>query len=191
MLVPVAAVRTETYNQPEPVEAVEPVKAEIKTVISHENDSITSFESPFVLIHPGNFLMGSPDYETGRSGDEILHEVTLTKEFFIQTTPVTQGQWKAVMGNNPASFSEGGDNCPIESVSWNECQEFIKRLNSKQNCIYRLPTEAEWEYACRAGSSTSVANGDIVELYCAIDPVLSGDRVVLRQFRPKMPAGWL
>jgi formylglycine-generating enzyme required for sulfatase activity len=130
-------------------------------------------ESSFVLIAPGTFAMGSPEYETGRSSDETMHEVTLTKGFYMQKTPVTQGQWEAVMGNNPASFSDGGDDCPVESISWNECQEFIRRLNAGKAGIYRLPTEAEWEYACRAGSSTPFCSGEISELYCAHDPLLS------------------
>ena len=155
----------------------EPVESEEKPVISGETSSRTdpyaSFESSFVLIAPGTFPMGSPEYETGRSSDEIMHEVTLTKGFYIQKTPVTQEQWKAVMGNNPASFSDGGGDCPIENISWNECQEFIRRLNARKEGIYRLPTEAEWEYACRAGSLTPFCNGEISELYCAHDPLLS------------------
>jgi formylglycine-generating enzyme required for sulfatase activity len=130
-------------------------------------------ESSFVLIAPGTLLMGSPDYETGRSSDEIMHEVTLTKGFHMQKTQLTQGQWKAVMGNNPASFSDGGDDCPIESISWDQCREFIRRLNAGKDGIYRLPTEAEWEYACRAGSLTPFCGGEISELYCGHDPVLS------------------
>jgi formylglycine-generating enzyme required for sulfatase activity len=129
-------------------------------------------ESSFVLIVPGIFLMGSPEYETGRSNDEIMHVVTLTTSFYVQKTPVTQGQWKAVMGDNPASFLDGGDYCPIEGISWDECQEFIRRLNAGKDGIYRLPTEAEWEYACRAGSLTPFCNGEISELYCARDPLL-------------------
>jgi len=91
----------------------------------------------------------------------------------MQKTPVALGQWKAVMGCNPASFPDGGDNCLVESLSWNECQEFIRRLNAGKGSVYRLPTEAEWEYACRAGSLTPFCNGEISELYCAHDPLLS------------------
>ena len=91
----------------------------------------------------------------------------------MQKTPVALGQWKAVMGCNPASFPDGGDNCLVESLSWNECQEFIRRLSAGKGSIYRLPTEAEWEYACRAGSLTPFCNGEISELYCAHDPLLS------------------
>lgn len=155
----------------------EPVKTGEKPVIFGETsgwtDPFASLESPFVYIAPGTFPMGSPEYETGRSDDEIMHEVTLTKGFYMLKTPVTQRQWQAVMGNNPSSFMAGGDNCPVENVSWNECQEFIKRLNAGEDGIYRLPTEAEWEYACRAGSSTPLCNGEISELNCTHDPILN------------------
>lgn len=107
----------------------------------------------FVLIQPGTFLMGSPENEAGRFEDETLHEVTITKPFYMQTTPVTQKQWEAVMGNNPSNFK--GDDFPVESVSWDDCQQFIQRINQSGDGIYRLPTEAEWEYACRAGTGTS------------------------------------
>jgi formylglycine-generating enzyme required for sulfatase activity len=79
----------------------------------------------------------------------------LTKGFFVGVTEVTQGQWKKVMGNNPSSFKNCGDECPVESVSWNDVKEFIRKLNSLERTDkFRLPTEAEWEYACRAGSTT-------------------------------------
>jgi len=149
------------------------VEAERVVAVSLETDTLASFESSFVLIAPGTFLMGSPEYETGRGIDEIMHEVTLTKGFYMQKTLVTQGQWKAVMGNNPASFQGEGDNCPVESISWNECQEFIRKLNAGKGGIYRLPTEAEWEYACRSASLTPFCNGEISELYCTHDPLLS------------------
>jgi formylglycine-generating enzyme required for sulfatase activity len=167
LTVPAATVVHRVDYEPEPVETEEPV------AVSREADPFVSFESSFVLIAPGTFLMGSPEYETGRSSDEIMHEVTVTKGLYLQKTQLTQGQWKALMGNNPASFSDGGDDCPIENISWNECQEFIRRLNAGKDGIYRLPTEAEWEYACRAGSLTPFCNGEISELYCAHDPLLS------------------
>jgi formylglycine-generating enzyme required for sulfatase activity len=105
--------------------------------------------------------MGSPENEPGRSGNEQQHRVTLTKGFFMQTTEVTQGQWRAVMGSNPSFFKNCGDNCPVDNVSWNDVQDFIKRLNAKDDrANYRLPTEAEWEYAARSGSSTPFAFGN-------------------------------
>jgi len=115
----------------------------------------------FTGISQGEFIMGSPAHEGGRYDNEILHKVILTKTFFMQTTPVTQGQWKAVMGSNPSHFKNCGDDCPIESVSWNDAQKFIKKLNQKEGTSkYRLPTEAEWEYACRAGTTTAYCFGD-------------------------------
>ena len=97
--------------------------------------------------------MGSPASEPGRDDDEKRHEVTLTKGFYLQTTEVTQGQWKRVLGSNPSNFKNCGDDCPVENVSWNDCREFIAELNRMEGGNkYRLPTEAEWEYACRAGS---------------------------------------
>jgi formylglycine-generating enzyme required for sulfatase activity len=115
----------------------------------------------FVYIPPGEFMRGSPSGERGRSDDEVRHNVTLTKGFFIQTTPVTQRQWKTVMGNNPSKFKVNSEECPVESVSWNDVQDFILKLNEQEGTdSFRLPTEAEWEYACRAGSDTAYCYGD-------------------------------
>jgi formylglycine-generating enzyme required for sulfatase activity len=117
----------------------------------------------FVYIPSGAFTMGSPTDELGRNDDETQHQVTLTKGFYMQTTEVTQGQWQAVMGNNPSQFQDCGDDCPVEKVSWDDAQAFIKRLNAKDNANkYRLPTEAEWEYACRAGTDNQFSFGDNV-----------------------------
>jgi formylglycine-generating enzyme required for sulfatase activity/serine/threonine protein kinase len=128
----------------------------------------------FVYIKPGTFMMGSPESEKGRYDDERQYKVTLTKGYYMQTTEVTQGQWQAVMGNNPSSFEYCGETCPVEKVSWEDIQEFIKKLNQRDsNYQYRLPTEAEWEYAARAGSRTAFANGGINELECGRDSNLS------------------
>ncbi|RLB81767.1 MAG: hypothetical protein DRH17_08070 [Deltaproteobacteria bacterium] len=116
----------------------------------------------FVYIKPGTFMMGSPSSEKGRDSDETWHKVTLTKGFYMQTTEVTQGQWKAIMGNNPSYFKNCGDDCPVGDVSWNDVQEFIRKLNRMEGTNkYRLPTEAEWEYACRAGSEDALYTGPI------------------------------
>ncbi len=113
----------------------------------------------FVYIPPGTFMMGSLRNEKGRDNDERQHQVTLTKGFYLQTTEVTQAQWKAVMGSNPSKFKR--DNRPVEMVSWNDVQEFIRKLNrTGSGNRYRLPTEAEWEYAARAGSTTRFSFGD-------------------------------
>jgi formylglycine-generating enzyme required for sulfatase activity len=116
----------------------------------------------FALIPAGTFLMGSPENENGRSDDETQHQVTLTRDFYMQTTPVTQRQWKIIMEKNPSCFNDGDsshDN-PVENVSWYDCQEFIDKLNQQSKNQYRLPTEAEWEYACRAGSTTAFSFGE-------------------------------
>ncbi len=126
----------------------------------------------FNLIPAGTFIMGSPAYEPGRWDSEPQHKVTLTQSYYIQTTGVTQGQWKAVMGSNSSNFSNCGDDCPVEEVSWNDVQEFITELNKKGEGTYRLPTESEWEYAARAGSNKAFANGDITETECGFDPNL-------------------
>ena len=112
-----------------------------------------------VLIPAGKFKMGSPASETNRQQNETQHEVTLTKPYYLGKYEVTQEQWQAVMGNNP-SIKTKGAKLPVTDVSWNECQDFIKKLNAKTNGGYRLPTESEWEYACRAGASTAYSFGD-------------------------------
>jgi formylglycine-generating enzyme required for sulfatase activity len=111
-----------------------------------------------VLVPAGKFMMGSPESEKDRSKDETQHEVTLTKPFYMGKYEVTQEQYEAVMGKNP-SITEGAK-LPVTDVSWEDCQEFIKKLNKKTNGGYRLPTEAEWEYTCRAGTTTTYSFGD-------------------------------
>jgi formylglycine-generating enzyme required for sulfatase activity len=119
----------------------------------------------FVLIPAGTFIMGSPPSENGRYNNEGQHTVTLTRSFYIQITEVTQDQWKDVMGDNPSCFRKCVDECPVECVSHGDAQLFIKMLNKKEGTDrYRLPYEAEWEYACRAGSKTAFANCDISEI---------------------------
>ena len=112
----------------------------------------------FVWIPPGTFLMGSPPDEPGRRNDETQHRVTLTKGFYIGVHQVTQAQWHKVLRRDP-SYSKGA-NLPVESISWDECREFCEALGKSDGKKYRLPTEAEWEYACRAGSTTPFHFGD-------------------------------
>lgn len=143
---------------------------------SAQSSFTNSLGMKFVYIKPGSFMMGSPSNEPGRHDDETQHNVTLTKGFYMQTTEVTQSQWKAVMKNNPSHFPgwfKSCNDCPVEKVSWNYVQEFIRKLNQKEGSNkYRLPTEAQWEYACRAGSTSAFANGEISELFCGYDSSL-------------------
>jgi|GEM_PF-192098 len=111
-----------------------------------------------MLIPAGKFKMGSPASELGRRTDETQHEVTLTKPYYMGKYEVTQEQWEAVMGDNPSKIK--GEKLPVTHVTWKDCQDFIKKLNAKTNGGYRLPTEAEWEFACRAGTSTAYSFGD-------------------------------
>ena len=125
--------------------------------LTAEKAFTNSIDMSFMPIPAGSFKMGSPDREDGRFKDENQHLVTISKPFYLQTTEVTQKQWRDVMGSNPEelNFKDCGDNCPVEGVSWIDAQKFIEKLNEKLNKEeggkkYRLPTEAEWEYACRA-----------------------------------------
>jgi len=102
-----------------------------------------------VLVPAGKFKMGGPEED---------HEVTLTKPFYMGKYEVTQKQWEAVMGDNPSETK--GAKLPVTDVSWEDCQYFIKKLNKKTDGGYRLPTGAEWEYACRAGTTTAYSFGD-------------------------------
>jgi len=100
-----------------------------------------------VLVPAGSFTMGG---NQGQDDERPGHVVTISQPFYLGTYEVTQAQWTAVMGTNPSYFK--GDNRPVEQVSWNDVQEFLRRLNAMTSGGYRLPTEAEWEYACRAGT---------------------------------------
>jgi formylglycine-generating enzyme required for sulfatase activity len=110
----------------------------------------------FVLIAAGEFLMGS---ESGDSDEKPVHRVRISKNFYLGKYEVTQAQWHAVMGDNPSRFK--GDTLPVEQVSWEDAQKFIERLNAQEGGTkYRLPTEVEWEYAARAGTTTAYSFGD-------------------------------
>jgi RNA polymerase sigma factor (sigma-70 family) len=126
-------------------------------------DFTNGFGMKFVWIPPGNFLMGTPKGEERGQivHDETQHKVTLTKGFYMGVYPVTQEQWQEVMGANPSQF-KGEKNLPVEMVSWNDCEEFIEKLRERDKKPYRLPTEAEREYSCRAGTTTPFNFGDTI-----------------------------
>jgi len=110
------------------------------------------------LIPPGEFAMGSPTSEADRGGDETQHRVKITKPFYLSVHEVTQAQYEAVVGNNPSNSK--GDTKPVEMVNWDEAVAFCGKLSDEEGMEYRLPTEAEWEYACRAGTTTTYSFGD-------------------------------
>ena len=120
-------------------------------------------------ISPGTFMMGSPEGELGGGGDEILHQVTLTRGYWLGKYEVTQAQYEAIMGENPSRFK--GTDQPVESVSWNDAMAFCEKLTEREQAAgrllkgyeYTLPTEAQWEYACRAGTMTAFNNGTNIE----------------------------
>lgn len=114
----------------------------------------------FVLIPAGSFMMGADkNFEDASDSETPKHKVTISKPFYLGKYEVTQAQWAAVMGGNPSQFK--GRSNPVDSVSWDDVQVFIKRLNAKEGGNrYRLPAEAEWEYAARAGTESTYSFGD-------------------------------
>lgn len=113
----------------------------------------------FVWVSAGSFTMGSTNREKGRGDDESPHKVTFRKGMYVGIHLVTQEEWQAVMANNPSEF-KGEKNLPVDSVSWDDCQLFCQKLSTREKRPYRLPTEAEWEYACRAGTTTPFHFGE-------------------------------
>jgi formylglycine-generating enzyme required for sulfatase activity len=147
----------------------------------------------YKLIPAGTFTMGSPLTEPDRVPDEVQHTVTITRDYWLKETEVTQGEWQALMGNNPSYFPGCGADCPVEQVSWYDAVDYVNALSRAEglpecyggsgtnrtfvglSCLgYRLPTEAEWEYAARAGTLTSSYNGNLTAGFsCNADPALS------------------
>jgi formylglycine-generating enzyme len=127
------------------------------------------FDAPpiaLVSIPAGRFVMGSPSAELGRNADETPHDVTISRGFLLGRHEVTQQEWRDVMGTAPSFFAGCGPQCPVERVNYPEIERFLDALNaaaaaspSRDRFRYRLPTEAEWEYACRAGTTTPFSTG--------------------------------
>ena len=150
-LIPMVIIEGFLKGKAEEVLLIEKAKALISAAIEKE----------MILIRAGKFLMGSPASESGRIVNETQHEVTLTNPFYLGKYEVTQEQWEAVMeGSNPSETQ--GAKLPVTNVSWEDCQLFIKKLNTITKGGYRLPTEAEWEFACRAGTTTAYSVGESI-----------------------------
>ena len=147
-------------------------------------ETINDVALEMVYIPSGEFMMGSPESEKGGYKDERpQHKVTIKQAFYMGKYPITQAQWQAVMGNNPSHFK--GEKRPVEEVSWNEAVEFCRRLSEKSGKEYRLPSEAEWEYACRAGTTTPFYFGEMITTdlanYNGNYPYASGPKGVYRK----------
>ena len=154
----------------------------------------------YVRIAPGTFVMGSPTGEEGHDDDETQHSVTITRAYCMKATEVTQGEWQSVMGSNPSNFTSCGSNCPVERVSWEDAVGYANALSRREGlpecyagstftgltCTgYRLPTEAEWEYAARAGTTAATyGNLDSVAWY------KENSGAATHPIRQKQPNAW-
>jgi formylglycine-generating enzyme required for sulfatase activity len=153
----------------------------ISAQVNTESAALDELRAGFVTISAGEFMMGS---ENGSAAEKPMHRVRLSQPFEIGKYEVTQAQWEAVMGNNPSYFK--GGNRPVEQVSWYDVQEFIERLNALDDgYVYRLPTEAEWEYACRAGS-----NGDYAGKLDAMAWYNDNSQQMTHPVGTKQPNAW-
>jgi formylglycine-generating enzyme required for sulfatase activity len=159
---PATPQKTTPYMTTTPVTSAKatPPAAAVVTSSSDQKTIINSIGMDFVLIPAGEFNMGSPSSDPqGFDSERPVHRVKISNAFYMGKYEVTQKQWRDVMGTSPSNFK--GDNLPVESVSWNDVQDFTKKLNEKEGGNkYRLPSEAEWEYAARAGTTTHYSFGD-------------------------------
>ena len=133
------------------------------TGLTQEKKFTNHLGMEFILVQPGTFVMGSPENEPSRDKNEVQHKVIISKAYYLMATEVTVKQWRAVMGRKMFSKKKGGDNFPVTKVSYYDIERFIRKLNRQNKGIYRVPTEAEWEYACRAGTTTAYSWGNKID----------------------------
>ena len=143
--------------------------------------TVKGFDYTFCWCPAGTFMMGSPESEEGRADNEMQHEVTLSRGFWLLETEVTQEMWVSVMGNNPSYYK--GRKVPVTEVSWNDCQEFITKLNAETGQKFSLPTEAQWEYACRAGTTGKYGGTG------NIDDMRNNSKIIA-EVKTKQPNAW-
>jgi len=147
----------------------------------------------FVLLGPGSFRMGTPPEEQDREPQEVQHSVTLSA-FYMSRYEVTQAEWERVTGHNPSQFQDCGARCPVENVNWFEVQQFIRQLNNESQSGFRLPTEAEWEFACRTGTTLPFGSSETLSSreaningefpYNALKGRFRGQPITVGQFPP-------
>jgi len=191
-------------GSPEPKKAkelIEPAKQELSELSETFKNSI---DMNFVLIPAGNFMIGShisPEEVARKYGGEAewfksehpQHKVTISEPFYLQATAVTQGQWEKVIGENPSEFNKCGDDCPVKEVPWTDTQKFIDKLNDMEGTDkfkYRLPTEAEWEYASRAGTTTDFSFGDDSDKLCKYAWYANNSKGKTHPVGQKEPNAW-
>ncbi len=145
------------------IKIIDEISGEGFSEIFSISPSLLPVNMEFVTIAAGSFEMGAPETEQGSNVNERpVHTVTFENSYQIMTTEVTQGMWFEVMGSNPSHFS--GDNLPVEMVTWYQCQEFVTAMNElDEHHTYSLPSESQWEYACRAGTTTRYYWGDDID----------------------------
>jgi len=155
--------------------------------IALEPTFANSIGMEFVLIPAGTFMMGSPDSDTeARDDEKPAHRVTISQPFYLGKYPVTQAQWAAMIGNNPSQF-KGHPTQPAGGVSWDDALAFLHKLNEREEGRdYRLPTEAQWEYACRAGTETPRYHSDVN----AIAWYKENSKKRLQHVGQKLPNAW-
>ena len=180
---PGARVLIAPFDETKAKQVQKSVAKSLQKEVEEKKDLGKGIKLDMVLIPVGKYKMGSPESEVGRVDNEKQHEVTLTKPFYIGKYEVTQEQWQSVMRNNLSRTK--GSNLPVTNVLWNDCQEFIKKLNAKTSGGYRFPTEAEWEFACRTGTTTVYSFGENITPEDAnfLDSKL-GAPVVVGRYKP-------
>jgi formylglycine-generating enzyme required for sulfatase activity/serine/threonine protein kinase len=171
------------FSEAKAKEVQKSVAKSLQKEVEEKADLGKGVKLDLVLIPAGKFKMGSPALEVGGVNNETQHEVTLTKSYYMGKYEVTQEQYEAVMGDNPSKIK--GAKLPVTNVTWLNCQKFIKKLNEKNTGVYRLPTEAEWEYACRAGTTIKYSFGDeITPKDANYDDSKIGKPVIVGSYRP-------